>query len=781
MSAAEIRAQVNDVVFPPGLTGDEGNGWGSIPSVHTEGKGGGKKKTSRLPLPKEKASYGPPPPVVEIPKATGETKSPPKTTESPKDPPAGQVQCRGLHGNRAGKGCGKYFDPKTEGDGSFCRECRNKEQREKRQALRAKAVIISQSIKEVKMRGEINDTESIPDEDAGNDDEGDIFGIMLGMIEIKDEPLWLDMGRAIFNQYDGDGAGLTLWKEKTAGTGISVSLCDGKWSEFRSMVSKCPPRTVKDLMWIARDQNQVEWKAWHTGWFNHALNNAIRFTKNPNHADVSEALYRFDPMKFVYDGTKFWHFSQRWREQSKKNEMLRANIRMIRKGLKANIDTWTKEHQAILEGDSPNQPGRYPLEQALLKADTLYQELGKEGFINSVISNVADLYINVDFDKWKNGYINITGMLKGVIVANEKGLWMWRESRPEDYVVKSTWVEWIADMNDDSENVKTLRRWLDQMFPDKAQEKLFFSVLSLGFIGQNLIKKIVFLIGSGDNAKSTMIRLLELAFGEYCAIMSKEFFSASRRKGASGLDPELLQTVGARFMFISEPEGAMSTSLFKSIIDDSMFVRGCGKDGGKFEPTAIPIFSTNHAPRFVGLDIQTVRRILMALFKARWPANPAEVPESVEEQERKHVYRRDPSFKNKLPQLTSALIYMISKWFPIVMKEIEEKGQIDVPIENRSMVSDHVAGRDEYTRFCRIMICPAMTICDGKMVENKEAKVFPGEAYPVFRTWWQENCTGSVPSRDVFDERIVEEGRLGPPEIDGSWHGKMLRSTPPRQ
>lgn len=98
----------------------------------------------------------------------------------------------------------------------------------------------------------------------------------------------------------------------------------------------------------------------------------------------------------------------------------------------------------------------------------------------------------------------------------------------------------FEEINED--DVDVVMAFLRDVFPSDEILQFFLDILSESTFGRNFHNKIVQMIGKGANGKSTLTRLLELAFGELFQAMSSSATSAnSVKKQTGGPDSFLMQ------------------------------------------------------------------------------------------------------------------------------------------------------------------------------------------------------------------------------------------------
>ena len=134
----------------------------------------------------------------------------------------------------------------------------------------------------------------------------------------------------------------------------------------------------------------------------------------------------------------------------------------------------------------------------------------------------------------------------------------------------------------------------------------------------------VFLEGSGENGKSTIvIGMLEAVGAHYAVLVPDRVLLAQ-----PGDHPtEKMELWGARLAILEElPEGHLNVRRVKSISGPRMNGRYCAKDNVSWNVTHTLFITTNHTPRVDETDHGTWRRLLRVPFPYRYrkPGEPIE-------------------------------------------------------------------------------------------------------------------------------------------------------------
>ncbi len=191
-----------------------------------------------------------------------------------------------------------------------------------------------------------------------------------------------------------------------------------------------------------------------------------------------------------------------------------------------------------------------------------------------------------------------------------------REITKFDYVFMNTKREWIEPTED---QYNTIKKIIEDIFPDEEDRKSYISILKSGLIGLQLHNFIV-ASGSGGNGKTVINDLFKVLLGDYfrnsnLTLLTKEVKTES---------PALTTIHNVRFLKFTEPDnGALEQlrlSNIKMITGESTAqVRGLYQDCWDMSFKNTTIIECNTLPNinFEGNDAEA-RRFIVVKFKSKF-------------------------------------------------------------------------------------------------------------------------------------------------------------------
>jgi len=594
------------------------------------------------------------------------------------------------------------------------------------------------------------------------------FLTMINTNRLEKEHYWLDIGKSLYKVFHGNQHGLELWVRFCSQTeDRSESECRRLYENFDTMNFL----SVRTLAWFAREDNPSEYEDWHNKWRATAMENAT----NCDDIDVAYAFYRTYWLEFIVEsmaGIGRWYYFS--------NHILRYTdnaLMVLRTVSNPTIDGNFVSHFESMrtefsrKGEQSSDKGtKSNCDIMVSKISLLIKKLKSDRGQKKIVE-VAKQYFhveamygdNVKFRNIKNkGYA--VGTLNGIIQALDTHA-VFRPGKPEDFVTKSTPIRFPVDYTWDTPRVKELWTWWNQIFPDPElatfSGKLWGSLLRKG----NNDKIFPAHSGMGGNAKSMLKKLTELALGEYSCNFPTTLFTKNA-SGSGNASPEVAQTEDALVSWLAEPdeeEELKNGNVKKFTGDDSMFARFLHDNGGSMDISVKVFLMCNRIPQILNCDPASIDRFIHVPYLSKWAYD---APDSIEEQYRLRLFKRDPHFNKQLPKLAPAFL-----WFMFQMYSVYCKEGLAIP----QIVKDHTAEywkhNDMYLIFTNEEIQKVYRK-EGE-VDVRDTSVFmtTADVWREFKRWFSSVYpNSSCPKRETV---IQELNHRWGPNIRGRWGGIM--------
>lgn len=606
------------------------------------------------------------------------------------------------------------------------------------------------------------DTEEIDDIEMAK-----IFLPMLSCERIREENYWLDIGKSLYNIYEGDEEGLEIWmnfteraKSDEFDTSDLVDKCESLYDKFVSENFL----TFKTLAWYAREDSPKEYQKWHLEWYAPYMEKAA----SGLHADVAEVLYRIYFLEFAASDD-----NQKSLYQFKNHIWNKLNNSVSLKRLISGdfLNRFRSLQKDIIDKANKSSDNNYKDVSDLLvkKLGSLIDNLKKVPYAKNLITMALVKFYDENFKTNIDKNPNLMGMVNCVIeTCHDKAIV--RPGKPEDYVSKTTGLKYNFSLSWEHPLVAELMDWLGKVFPDKELLNYFGKFSASCLRGRNSDKIFPIFTGEGNNSKSMIKKLFE-TWGTYVVTFPTSMFTKSTR--SSGPTPELAQADSARIAFAQETgknETFNNGPVKEMTGGDKTFTRKCHENGGSMEAFFKFILMCNKVPPIEN-DKAMMNRTAIFPFLATWSED---APTDIKEQIEKLIFKLDPFFENTIPKLAPAFMWYCVQMFPAYKKE-----GLNVPKIVKEHTEKYWTDNDLYTQFKVDKITVAYKLVpnkpEGKDFDiDTESKITESEMYGYYKDWLAANYSGTKPPhKNEFISEMKQKKRLG--ETYGKvWRGVKL-------
>jgi P4 family phage/plasmid primase-like protien len=152
-----------------------------------------------------------------------------------------------------------------------------------------------------------------------------------------------------------------------------------------------------------------------------------------------------------------------------------------------------------------------------------------------------------------------------------------------------------------------------------ALAKYLQKALGYALTGDQGEQCLLFFWGAGANGKTTFLRAVGAALGDYAWAAPSDFLMEAR-SGGGGPTPTMMGLYGRRLVTCTEtPNGKLNELLVKLLTGgDAVTGRGLYEDNWSFLPTHTIIVAGNHKPEICGTDDGIWRRVRLVPFEAKF-------------------------------------------------------------------------------------------------------------------------------------------------------------------
>jgi P4 family phage/plasmid primase-like protien len=520
-----------------------------------------------------------------------------------------------------------------------------------------------------------------------------------------------------------------------------------QWKKFHKTNQEGIKVTRKSIMYWLRKDNYEEYDNIKKNTIEYFLEKYYETGTEYDAAMVLKQMYKDNYVCVSYDKKGVWYQFRNHRWVIDRGLSLRSKIsEELYYLLSSKVDQISNEMFEYTEDDE-----RKAFIQKKLKIiGDLSIKLKKTADKDHIMREAAEIFYDGEFIRHMDTNKYLMCFNNGVVdFVNE----IFREGYPEDYITKTTKINYIHYDENNEEFQKTrheLEEFMNKLFPVPDLNRYMRDHLASCLIGANKNQTFNVYHGSGSNGKSIIADLMSVTLGEYKGTVPITLVTDVRGK-IGGTSDEVLKLKGVRYAVMQEPSKGvkLNEGIMKELTGgDPIQARGLYSESEIFEPQFSLVVCTNNLFDIESNDDGTWRRIrkcdFMAKFVDEGETHTDDTP---------YVYVKDKSLKDKLPQFAPVFASML-------VKRAFETGGIVEDCETVLNASNkYRKGQDHISAFISEKIL--------KTGENKD-RIKKTELKKEFDMWFQES-QGS--RKGPKGEELYEymNKKFGPCKSTG-WH-----------
>lgn len=551
---------------------------------------------------------------------------------------------------------------------------------------------------------------------------------------------WLDIGKALYNIYGGNDAGLRMWTEFCKKGGRNADKCPDYYEEM----SSGNYLSVATLAKYYSDDDLDGYNTWRRKWITDAFDNSIEGA--PNEVAVAAARsvwpnYIFGSMKAGKSKDKrgWWYYDKsrgKWMAGDIAFEQLeRFILDDFRETLRDYMRDWR-----IKVTDGGSDINRRNADITMKLMDKIIAKLGDETYVKKIIS-LMRLRASTRFCMRSimdaNKYIMAHDNCVWEVLDPEKKLptedhLIVRSAKPEDFITMSTNLQYNKNMHWGHPKVREVMEYMHQLHTNPEVCEFAITYDSSVIEGGNKDKVIVLRPGiTGNNSKTQDQKLKMITFGDYAKVVSTAVLSSKSNESGKA-NPEEASLIKARLAICFEPEAdeKMKTGKVKEMTgNDDRYIRTLYDEGECIEQTYKFTIFTNHKQRVTEADQAIKIRVLILEYLSRWSKD---APKDKAEQYRQRHFEEDPDFPRKLKTWGPAYAWVLCQYFNTRYKASK---YLRVPQIIRDRTNKYWDENDIYNLFINQKLVRA-TNPDGS--SNHAVKVHYDAVWREFMKWYND-------------------------------------------
>ena len=290
-----------------------------------------------------------------------------------------------------------------------------------------------------------------------------------------------------------------------------------------------------------------------------------------------------------------------------KNKWIYDQMGYIHQLADKSLEEMKKEKDYYIQKDKENNDEN----QTLFKAWEKHYKKSRSNSAKTALDKEVRHYVPITpnhLDRHKM----LLNSLSGVIDLNDFSV---RKATPQDYFTKSVNANF-----DKNAKCPLWEKFLKEIFEnDDGMIRYIQTAVGYSLTGSTAEQCAFFLLGDGNNGKSTFIDVIRQMFGDYASNIQAETLMI---RNNNGINSDIARLKGARLVTSAEPnEGLrLNEGLLKQLTGgDVVTARKLYGDEFEFKPEFKLWMATNHKPIIRGTDYGIWRRMHIIPFNAKIP------------------------------------------------------------------------------------------------------------------------------------------------------------------
>lgn len=401
---------------------------------------------------------------------------------------------------------------------------------------------------------------------------------MLSDFRTEDRNEWMTIGWILYNIGNASDEGLELWCNFS-------SRCEDQYNEavcihhWERMTQK--DLTLGTLRYYASIDSPEKYREFKTEQSTKFINESI----NGSHNDIAKTLYSEYGNEFVCASitSKTWYqFNNNKWESIDDGIFLREKISgdIVDRFSSLGTEALNKVFAATDKGEIAMHNAR------VNQIRKMVTNLKSAPFKSNVMKECCEVFYDKRFVAKLDTNPALFPFKNGVYDLN---LNLFRPGRPEDFISKSSPIDYI-EFSEDDEKVYNVYDFLEKVFPDKSIRDYFMDIASDIFMGGNHQKQVYFWTGEGDNGKSITQNLFDKMLGPLAIKFNTTVITGKKVQSGSA-NPELARAGGGvRLATLEEPNSdeVINIGILKNLSgNDTFYARDLfekGKEGREITP-----------------------------------------------------------------------------------------------------------------------------------------------------------------------------------------------------
>jgi len=558
-----------------------------------------------------------------------------------------------------------------------------------------------------------------------------------------DYETWVRTGYVLSCISKNSEQGLAIWRNwSSTSPKYQEGDCEKKWGSF----DDTRDWTIATLIYWAKTQNPLKYKAWRESKINYYVTQA----ESGTHYDLGILLKKLYHGKYVCAGIKdsiwFEFRDHRWHQIErgfKLDEIISTEMVKI-------INKRRAEYIRMTDGTDDS------VEKKMKNLSRIMENLKQMPFKRALIEQAKILFYNETFLENLDENKNLMCFKNGVLDMTQIP-WIFRDGTPDDCIKKCTGVHFPTWLNADSEEVHETQLMLKKMFVNPRLRKFAVQTFSSLLKGGNIFKNFPLMVGNTDGGKSNIQSLLMKCLGlknGYSTTLNTSI-ATGKRTQSSGTTEDIESLKGIRAVFLQEPSPGeeFNIGVVKQLTgNDVIYSRGNYKSSNVITPQFKLIMSANELPSTRNSQDQAFfnrTRVIRceSRFIKQSDYRHKDVPEDEDEQFAQKMFFADMTIEQRYDDVyIPGLIWIMANELNDVLKH-----GIQPPPEVMEATECYQRANDVFRQFYSENL---------EKTDSEEDELSLAQAFMMFKDWYTQafpNLVNRMPSRNDLQKNMEQQ------------------------
>lgn len=356
---------------------------------------------------------------------------------------------------------------------------------------------------------------------------------------------------------------------------------------------------------------------------------------------------------------------------------------------------------------------------------------------DNIIKEAKSLFYDRDFLEKQDQYPYLLCFNNGVFDFQEN---IFRNGRPEDYITKSTCIDYIDISKVEDSILNEVVEFMEQLFPVEELRNYMWQHLASTLIGTNENQTFNIYTGCGRNGKSMLVMLMSKILGEYKGTVPITLIT-QKRNSIGGTSSEVVQLKGLRYAVMQEPTKGdqINEGIMKEITGgDPIQGRALYKEMVTFIPQFKLAVCTNTLFDIKSNDDGTWRRIRVCPFMSKFTENPVN-----DDEDSPYQFKVNKKLDEKFDDWASTFMAKLVNIARTLKGNVEDCKIVMARSE------EYREGQDYLAEFNKEMI-----------EKSADSVIKKDELYEEFCKWYREHYGRIVPKgKEIYDYMNKKYGK----------------------